>query len=30
MLPGHTSFKAEIKKLKFETEAGGGVDGLPG
>ena len=22
MLPGHTSFKAEIKKLKFETEAG--------
>ena len=22
MLPGHTSFKVEIKKLKFETEAG--------
>ena len=22
MLPGHTSFKAEIKKLKFETEVG--------
>jgi len=22
MIPGHTSFKAEIKKLKFETDAG--------
>ena len=22
MIPGHSSYKAEIKKLKFETEAG--------